>query len=143
MNPLKVLLPIDLQNRSEACEEIKKTMIYFADKVIQMHFLSILPGKPVPLLGGSKLSEELISALAVLEEELVVLINEAIPELTDYTTKAVEGSVHKEILKYADELQPDLIILPSHSHSKVENILIGSVTSKVVEKANCSVLVVR
>lgn len=143
MSQLRILLPVDIQDRQAAFREITKAMIYLGDRSVDMNFISILPGKPVPLLGSLMPSEELLSALAVLEEDLIELINEALPFLENYTTKAVEGSVHKEILKYADELQPDLIILPSHSHSKVENILIGSVTSKVVEKANCSVLVLR
>lgn len=143
MSQLKILLPIDLQDREAAFREITKAMIYLSDRSVDMHFISILPGKPVPLLGSLMPSEELLSALAVLEEELIALIHDAVPSLESFTTKTVEGNVHKEILKYADDLQPDLIILPSHSHSKVENILIGSVTSKVVEKANCSVLVVR
>lgn len=143
MSQLKILLPIDLQDREAAFREITKAMIYLSDRSVDMYFISILPGKPVPLLGSLMSSEELLSALVVLEEELIALIHEAVPSLSSFTTKAVEGSVHKEILKYADELLPDLIILPSHSHSKVENILIGSVTSKVVEKASCSVLVVR
>lgn len=143
MDSLKVLLPVDLQDRESAYNEVEKAMQYLADRSVEMHFLSILPGKPVPLLGSLMPSEDLVSALAVLEEELLLLVNEALPQLEGFTIRASEGSIHKEILKYAAEMDADLIVLPSHSHSKVENILIGSVTSKVVEKANCSVLVVR
>ena len=108
-----------------------------------MHFMSILPGKPVPLLSVYTSKEEVESALSVLKDELELLVKQALPQLTDYVVRTAEGVVHKEVLKYARELQPHLIMLPSHSHSKVENILIGSVTSKVVEQASCSVLVVR
>lgn len=143
MDALKVLLPVDLQDRQSALNEVAKAMQYLADRSVKMHFLSILPGKPVPLIGSLMPSEDLVSALAVLEEELLLLVKEALPQLEGFTVRALEGSIHKEILKYASAVDADLIVLPSHSHSKVENILIGSVTSKVVEKANCSVLVVR
>lgn len=143
MGELSVLLPVDLQNREAAFSEIIKALVYLGDRPVCIHFMSILPGKPVPLIGVSLPSDELQSVLSVLEEELLCLINEAAPALENFTIKVSEGKVFKEILNYAKEVQPDLIVLPSHSHSKVENILIGSVTAKVVEKANCSVLVVR
>lgn len=143
MSQLKVLLPIDLLNRDAAFQEITKAMVYLGNRSVDMHFMSILPGKPVPLLGRSLPREELFNALAALEDELRILVQEAAPTLEHFETKTAEGSIFKEILNYAKELEPDVIIMPSHSHSKVENILIGSVTSKVVEKANCSVLVIR
>lgn len=143
MSRLKVLLPVDLQDRSAAFREITKAMGYVGERLVEMHFISVLPGKPVPLLGSSLPSDELLSALEVLEDELRELVSEAVPLLEEFVTKTSEGTIFKEILKYAQEIQPDMIILPSHSHSKVENILIGSVTSKVVEKAGCSVLVIR
>lgn len=143
MSQLRVLLPIDLQDRDAAINEITKAMLYLSNQSVEMHFLSILPGKPVPLLGSLLPSKELINALSALEDELHELIEIAAPTLEHFHVKTTEGSIFKEILKYAQESQPDLIILPSHSHSKVENILIGSVTSKVVEKAKCSVLVIR
>lgn len=143
MGELKVLLPVDLQDRVAACSEINKAILYLGDHPSQVHFLSIMPGRPVSLFGGDLPTKELESALAALEEELLCTVNEAVPFLKNFSTRVVEGKVFKEIIKYAEQLQPDLIILPSHSHSKVENLLIGSVTSKVVETANCSVLVVR
>lgn len=143
MKPLKVLLPVDLQDREVAQVEVAKAMQYLGEGHLEIHFLSILPGKPLPLITSLLATEELVSALAVLEEELRILVKQCYPALNNYTVKAVEGVIHKEILKYADKLPADLILLPSHSHSKVENLLIGSVTSKVVEKAKCSVLVVR
>ena len=143
MGELKVLLPVDLQDREAALSEINKAILYLSDHPSHIHFLSIMPSSPLPLFGGELAAEELQSALAALDEELQSLVNEAAPSLSLFTTCVVEGKVFKEILKYAEQIEPDLIILPSHSHSKVENLLIGSVTSKVVEKANCSVLVVR
>ncbi|WP_417584696.1 universal stress protein [Nitrincola sp.] len=140
---LKVLLPVDLQDRDAAIAGLMKVMKYLGGQEVCMHFMSILPGKPVPLLASYVSKEEVESALSVLKDDLILLVKQALPQLTDFSVQTTEGVVHKEILKYARELQPQLIMLPSHSHSKLENILIGSVTSKVVEQACCSVLVVR
>lgn len=140
---LKILLPVDVQDRDAAIAGLMKVMSYVGNQDVTMHFMSILPGKPVPLLSAYTPKEEVESALSVLKDELTLLVKETLPQISDFAVKTAEGVVHKEILKYARELQPHLIMLPSHSHSKVENILIGSVTSKVVERASCSVLVVR
>ncbi len=140
---LKILLPVDIQDRDAAVAGLIKVMRYLGEQDVCMHFMSILPGKPVPLLSSYASKEEVQSALSVLKDELTLLVKQALPQLTGFTVQTAEGVVHKEILKYSRELQPQLIMLPSHSHSKLENILIGSVTSKVVEQANCSVLVIR
>ena len=140
---LKVLLPVDLMDRDIALQEIRRAMVYLKPQPVEMHFMSIIPKKPVSLLGNTLPSKELQGALEVLGEELQGVVREALPLLSEFIIKTCEGSIYKEILKYSEEIEPALIVMPSHSHSKVENILIGSVTSKVVEKANCSVLVVR
>lgn len=140
---LKILMPVDLQDRDVAIAGLLKAMKYLGSQEVRMHFMSILPGRSVPLLSAYTSKEEVESALSVLKDELELLITQALPQLTDYVVQTAEGVVHKEVLRYARELQPHMIMLPSHSHSKVENILIGSVTSKVVEQAHCSVLVVR
>ena len=53
------------------------------------------------------------------------------------------GSPAREILKKADELQPDLIIVGSQGHSGLGRFLLGSVSHKVVNEAHCSVRVAR
>ncbi|MFN3883044.1 MAG: universal stress protein [Nitrincola lacisaponensis] len=139
---IKIILPLDLQDRDSAIAGLVRAKTYLGDRPVEMYFMSILP-KPVPLLGAYLPKEEIASALRVLEDEMRLLVKQVMPEIGPFFTKATEGVIFKEILKYAREVQPDLIMLPSHSHSKVENILIGSVTSKVVERADCSVLVIR
>jgi nucleotide-binding universal stress UspA family protein len=53
------------------------------------------------------------------------------------------GKPFYEIIQYAYEEGIDLIIIATHGHSGVEQILFGSTAEKVVRKAPCPVLVVR
>jgi nucleotide-binding universal stress UspA family protein len=48
-----------------------------------------------------------------------------------------------EIVRYAREVEADLIVMGSHGRTGIEHLLIGSVAERVVRKAPCSVLVVR
>ncbi len=53
-----------------------------------------------------------------------------------------EGPPFLEIIRYAKELEIDLIVMATHGRSGVSHMLIGSVAEKVVRKAPCPVLTV-
>ena len=53
------------------------------------------------------------------------------------------GGPYVEIVRYAHEVDIDLIILGAHGHGFVKHMLMGSVAEKVVRHAPCPVLTVR
>lgn len=55
----------------------------------------------------------------------------------------IEGYPRTSIVDYAKEWQADMIILGSHGHSSLTNLLLGSVAAHVVRNATCSVEIVR
>ena len=57
-------------------------------------------------------------------------------------THSVQGSPKQEIVNYALEIGADLIVLGSHGHYQVSDIL-GTTATGVLHKANCDVLVIR
>ena len=59
------------------------------------------------------------------------------------TTNVLEGDAVKTIIEYAQDNRCDLIVIGSVGIGALEKVFIGSVTSKVVERAHCSVHVVR
>jgi nucleotide-binding universal stress UspA family protein len=62
----------------------------------------------------------------------------------DKATYAVkEGKVYKEIKKYADYSQIDLIVMGSHGRGELEDFLLGSNSERVVRIASCPVLTIR
>lgn len=56
---------------------------------------------------------------------------------------ATYGSPGREILRVADELDRDLIIVGSHGHSVLGRLLLGSTSQKVLTEARCSVRIAR
>jgi nucleotide-binding universal stress UspA family protein len=54
-----------------------------------------------------------------------------------------DGKPFVEIIRAAKSTAADLIVMSSHGHSRFAEILLGSTTDRVVQKAPCSVLVVR
>lgn len=58
------------------------------------------------------------------------------------TARQIQGSTLDSLMEECDKFQPDLIIVGSHRHGAFYNLVVGSVTAGVVEKAKCPVLVV-
>ncbi len=57
-------------------------------------------------------------------------------------TVMVEGEVPESILKEARRVPGSLVVLGTHGHGGFENLVLGSVTEKVLRKAPCPVLTV-
>lgn len=61
----------------------------------------------------------------------------------DYDTRIVSGQPAPEIIRQADAVQADIIILASRGLSRIARVVMGSVAESVVRRAHCHVLVVR
>lgn len=76
-------------------------------------------------------------------EELQSIIEEEIGETLDADAVVRMGKPHQEILREAEEKNVDLIIIATHGHTGVEQILFGSTAMRVVRLAKCPVLTIR
>jgi nucleotide-binding universal stress UspA family protein len=61
----------------------------------------------------------------------------------ELTAQEEVGSPASVLLKIADEWQPDLLVVGSHSRSAAGRFFLGSVSQKLVHEAHCSVRVAR
>ena len=58
------------------------------------------------------------------------------------TTVVREGSAAGEIVRLANEMPADFVVIGTHGRSGFEHLMLGSVTNRVLRKANCPVLTV-
>jgi nucleotide-binding universal stress UspA family protein len=58
-------------------------------------------------------------------------------------TRVVRGRPASALLEEANALQPDLIVIGSRGHGPLATVLVGSVSTEVVDHAPCPVLVAR
>jgi nucleotide-binding universal stress UspA family protein len=102
--------------------------------------LEIVPTRTVPMATADVPSGE-----AVRREHSRKLLQRQ-EELTHaglkVTTHEPTGSVVEEILKTADAIAADLIVMGSHGHGSVYNLLVGSVTEGVLKISKRPVLLV-
>ena len=76
-------------------------------------------------------------------EELKTLVEREIGERVKATSAVRTGKPHQEILHEAEENDVDLIVVATHGHTGVEQILFGSTAMRIVRLAKCPVLTVR
>lgn len=92
-------------------------------------------------------SEALGLAQQRLQEEADELVASEGSRLREHgwpgVTMVRNGDAVDEILQVAEEIDADLIVLGSHGVGMARRFLLGSVSGKVLDAANCSVLVVR
>jgi nucleotide-binding universal stress UspA family protein len=74
-----------------------------------------------------------------LEEAATILAREGV----EVTTASCEGHPVKEILRAADEIDADLVVVGSKGHTGLEGFLMGSVARAVVKRSARPVLVAR
>jgi nucleotide-binding universal stress UspA family protein len=57
--------------------------------------------------------------------------------------RVTEGRPEEAILRVADEISADVIVMGSHAHSKVSDIILGSTAQRVMQRSTIPVLLVR
>ncbi|GAA0701760.1 universal stress protein [Marinobacterium maritimum] len=139
----KILLPVDLQDKETAQKALLEAGRFLAGDEAELHVMAVLPGLNMPMVAAYFPDDAVEKALHGLQKELHQLVQQAVPGVKHCHEHIAEGSPAREIINLAEKVGADLIVMPSHNYTRVENILIGSVTSKVVERAHCSVMVLR
>lgn len=60
----------------------------------------------------------------------------------DFETHILDGVPAPTIIKAAEKLNADMIVMGSHSHNALDNLFIGSVANKVINRSTKPVLLV-
>jgi nucleotide-binding universal stress UspA family protein len=89
-------------------------------------------------------NEALVEDRVAAGEEYVAAAADRAEERGVETVTAVEeGEPHATIVEYADRHAVDLVVMPTHGRKGLERLLLGSVTERVVRRANVPVLTLR
>ena len=89
-------------------------------------------------------------ALATSSAPIVQQIDEALASRAEKATSAglvcqtnsLEGDPSRELVRHAEKMKADLIVMGTHGRTGLEHVVLGSVAERVVQHANCPVLVI-
>jgi nucleotide-binding universal stress UspA family protein len=109
--------------------------------------LHVIDQSNLELLSSYSTIQDYVSIEKEIEKrtsEEIALISNELKQLGFVVKERVEKGVPvRVVLKVAEEENPSVIVLGSHGKSNLEEMLLGSVSEKVVRKARHPILVVK
>ncbi|UDJ80552.1 universal stress protein UspF [Kosakonia oryzae] len=140
-----ILVPIDISETDLTHQVIPFVQAHAVMNTAKVHFLTVIPSLPYYSTLGLAYSVEMPKIKEIQQaalEKLDELAKEFKLPAEKVQTHAVTGSPKDQILKLADSINADLIIIASH-RPDISTYLLGSNAAAVVRHAKCPVLVVR
>lgn len=140
----KILCPLDFSEPSLLGLAASVDLaVRFGASIEVLYVLPILPPQPIDPNYSFQVPEYETLLQQDAENRLAALVKEKIPDGIAASSAVVHGSAGKEIVKYAEEMKADLIVIASHGHGGWHHLVMGSVAEKVVRHSPCPVFVVR
>lgn len=138
-----VLVPIDLAEEDFCKKTLKLALREVKENNAALHLLTVVPGYGNALVASYFSEEEHNKAVKKVAKELKKFAAANLPEGVDATLKVQEGSAAECILKYIKRKDIDLVLMRAHHRSRLDEFLLGSVSSRVAERAKCSVMLLK
>ena len=138
----EILLAIDLNDIDSQRKAVQTAIDLARAFSAQVHVETVVPNFGMPIVASFFPRDFENQALETAKQALHNFVEQSLPE--DLTVQRIvgHGNIYEEILRYADEVGADLIVMASH-RPDLEDYLIGPNASRVVRHAKCSVMVVR
>ncbi len=138
----KILLTLDLNEDASWKKALPTAVEHAKASGAELHVVMVFPDFGMPVVRGFFPDDFQEKALTEVEDKLTAFCAEHIASDMAAHPVVRVGNVYAEILKLADEISCDLIVMASH-RPKLEEYLLGPNAARVVRHATCSVLVVR
>lgn len=139
-----ILAPVDFSNYSaKALQYVRAFAGQFGANVVLVHVVepTVIPDN-FGIVPPSY--EEVGAALAkAAEERLARLAAEVSPTAGAVRQMVRTGRAPWEIVRVAEEVEADLIIITTHGYTGLKHVLMGSTAELIVRHAPCPVLTVR
>ncbi len=143
MNLKTVLIPVDFSDVTARVVQTAGEMARaFGAKVVLLHVSEPEPDfvgfEPGPVAVRTAVARD----FKVEHQKLDELKQGFMQIGVETTALHIQGSMAEKVLLEAESQGADLIVIGSHGHGALYNLLVGSVTSGVLKGAKCPVLVV-
>ena len=135
----KVVVPIDFSDESRSALDTALEIVdQQAAKIYVIHVLAELsPAEPGVIWGEISNENRTQHVRESISETF------SAPKYQGLNVEVCFGNAGFRISEYAQEIDADLVVIPSHGRTGIERMLIGSVAERVVQHSHCPVLVLR
>jgi nucleotide-binding universal stress UspA family protein len=137
-----ILVPVDLSDKHSWRKALPTAISLCETFEAKLHLMTVVPDFGLPMVGQffpegyeAKLRQQAA-------RQLKEFAAQQVPGAIECRRIVAEGKVYQEILKAADAIKADLIVMGSH-RPELADYLLGPNAGKVVRHARCSVMVVR
>ena len=137
-----ILLPVDLADEKSWRLALAEALDMLRARPGVLHVVTVVPDFGMSMVGSyfrKGYEEEMLRATG---QALADWVDENVPEGIEVHPHVLHGSIYDEILRAADKLQVELIVIGSH-RPKFKDYLLGPNAARVVRHAHQSVYVVR
>lgn len=141
----KILFPTDFSDCAKTAQRYAWTLAQqFQAELHVLHVMAdVMMMMPEPGLSLSLPQNYLVDLKTEAEQALDKVLAGAAQPGQKIVRALRMGNPFAEIVKYAEEMEIDLIVVGTHGRGALAHMLIGGVAEKVVRKAKCPVLSVR
>jgi nucleotide-binding universal stress UspA family protein len=138
----KILVPVDgSDNSHRALNAALLLSEKLGSKVTAIH---VMEDVPVLHIESEKLLRELLDAYKK-ENQLILSKCSEIATKKELTihTKLLQGNPASTILNFCEKEKYDIIVMGSRGMGKFKELVLGSVSSKVLHHSSCPVMIIR
>jgi len=137
-----ILLPIDLASEASWKKSLALAVGLTREDGGVLHVMSVLPDFGMSVVGSYFDKDFEGAALMDMSGQLKSWVSRNVPEGVKAEAHVAHGSIYDEIMRLADKLGCDAIVLAAH-RPELRDYLLGPNAARVVRHAKQSVLVVR
>ncbi|MBK5927961.1 universal stress protein [Rhodobaculum claviforme] len=137
-----ILLPVDLADEKSWRAALGEAVTMLRVSGGVLHVVTVLPDFGMSMVGSYFRKDYEREALRAVGRALTEWVGAHIPEDIEVHPHVLHGSIYDEILRAADKLGADVIVIGSH-RPELKDYLLGPNAARVVRHARQSVYVVR
>lgn len=137
-----ILVPVDLEDESSWKAALGHAVGLAQAFGARLHVMTVVPDFGTAMVAQYFPKDYEQKVLAEARENLHAFTRDRIPEGVEVQHIVGHGRVYDEILRVAEEIRCDLILMASH-RPELKDYLLGPNAARVVRHARHSVLVVR
>ena len=137
-----ILVPVDLSDKHSWRKALPTAISLCETFEGKLHLITVVPEFGLPMVGQFFPEGYEVKLRQQAAKQLKEFASQQVPGPIECRRIVAEGKVYQEIMKAADAIKADLIVMGSH-RPELSDYLLGPNAARVMRHAKCSVMVVR